>query len=276
MGSRDYRFLLPSPIRSPLGSITLAGHLRKRGPDGWTKPRVFGSYAVVILKSGGGIYEDVRGMRHAVEPGDVIWVFPELGHIYGPPEGGNWEEFYTVFTGSVFDLLRRAGVIDPARAVWRVGDVRKWIASLKIALRPATSAGEALRRVLALQNLIVELSLTQQDDVFTELAWVKEACRRIEAEPRGIHWAALAASLHVSYETFRKKFKAHTGHSPGNYRLSVLIDRACALLLHTGSSLKEIAAETGFADEFHFSKAFKQRVGLAPSVFRATAHGRNT
>jgi AraC-like DNA-binding protein len=32
--------------------------------------------------------------------------------------------------------------------------------------------------------------------------------------------------------------------------------------------VKEIAAEIGFADEFYFSRLFKQATGMAPTAFR--------
>jgi two-component system response regulator YesN len=37
--------------------------------------------------------------------------------------------------------------------------------------------------------------------------------------------------------------------------------------------LKEIAAELGFCDEFHFSKLFKRRTGLSPSAYRTQVLG---
>jgi AraC-like DNA-binding protein len=46
------------------------------------------------------------------------------------------------------------------------------------------------------------------------------------------------------------------------------MDRAAARLRVDDSPLKEIAAELGFCDEFHFSKLFKRRTGLSPSAYR--------
>ena len=37
--------------------------------------------------------------------------------------------------------------------------------------------------------------------------------------------------------------------------------------------IKQIADELGFCDVFHFSKAFKQVVGLTPSDFRRRVRG---
>lgn len=268
------RVLLSTPIRSPLGAITAAGVLRKRGWSGWKTPRVLGSYALVLITAGRGSYEDVRGHRQELKAGDLVWVFPELGHSYSPLKDGAWDEFFVVFNGPVFDLLRSAGVIDPARPVWRAAPVARWKRALAAAVRPALSNGAALRRVAALQQVVVELASVQPDvgGDTERAAWLTEACRRIEQAPAGpVDWSALSAGLGMSYESFRKKFTAQMGCSPGRHRLVRLIDRACALLLTRQLTHKEIAAQLGFADEFHFSKAFKQRIGIAPAVFRAMA-----
>ncbi|MFC4990632.1 hypothetical protein [Rubritalea tangerina] len=37
----------------------------------------------------------------------MICINPEVGHLYGTEGGGLWEEFYLVFNGPVFDLLRK-------------------------------------------------------------------------------------------------------------------------------------------------------------------------
>lgn len=268
------RFLLSAPIRSPLGAITAAGVLHKRGWSGWKPPRVLGSYALVLITAGGGSYEDTRGCRREVKAGDVIWVFPELGHSYGPAEGGAWTELFVVFTGPAFDLLRSTGVIGPERPVWRAAPVVQRRRELAEVVRPVASAGEALRRVSALQQIVVGLASLQPEvgEGVARPAWLSEACRRIEQAPAGaMDWPALAAALDMSYESFRKKFTVKMGCSPGRYRQTGLLDRACGLLLTRDLTHKEIAEQLGFADEFHFSKAFKQRIGIAPAVFRAMA-----
>ena len=80
--------------------------------------------------------------------------------------------------------------------------------------------------------------------------------------------SGLAAQAGLSYERFRKRFAELKGVPPARYRMLRLIDRACVRLAGGETSLKEIAGGLGFCDEFHFSKLFKQRTGLAPSVYR--------
>jgi transcriptional regulator GlxA family with amidase domain len=40
------------------------------------------------------------------------------------------------------------------------------------------------------------------------------------------------------------------------------------MLVHTGLSVRDIAAATGFTDERHLIRRFRQRTGLTPRAFR--------
>jgi AraC-like DNA-binding protein len=46
------------------------------------------------------------------------------------------------------------------------------------------------------------------------------------------------------------------------------LEAAADLLLHTGFSMAEIAEQTGFLNQFHFSRKFKQGLGSSPSAWR--------
>lgn len=104
MTERESSVLSRHVVRSPLGRITLAGFIRNgRGIP--TRPlRVLGSYAIVYLVDGGGRFRDANGLSLAVEPGDLLLIFPELGHSYGPVGRSHWSELYLVFDGPVFDF----------------------------------------------------------------------------------------------------------------------------------------------------------------------------
>lgn len=89
------------------------------------------------------------------------------------------------------------------------------------------------------------------------------------AEPLEAETLANLASL--SSSRFRAVFGRWMGMSPHRYVTHRRIARARELLAQEEHTLKQIARLTGFSDEFHFSKAFRQVDGLPPSVFRTQA-----
>lgn len=41
------------------------------------------------------------------------------------------------------------------------------------------------------------------------------------------------------------------------------------LMLREGKSVAEVGAHTGFADQSHFTRVFKQQTGVTPKVYQA-------
>jgi AraC-like DNA-binding protein len=77
---------------------------------------------------------------------------------------------------------------------------------------------------------------------------------------------AVCAGMSVSY--FSRMFSRSVGTSPHNYIMRRRVLRAQQLLSETKLDLTEIALSTGFADQSHFSRRFRDLVGLSPREFR--------
>jgi len=267
--------LFRNDARTPLGRLTMAGFIRNsagvRGPG----MRVLGSFAIVYLLDGGGCYSDAAGRSQRVRSGDLLLIFPNIGHTYGPGAGETWSEFYCVFDGPVFELLQQVGLLNPARPVCHLAPVEPWLQRLTGALAtpPALTTRE---RVLELKRFLVVLSeiLSLEADDGGEqptAGWIARACALLGAQlEREIDIKGVAAEVGLPYETFRKRFQRAMGVSPGRYRAVRRIDAACALLQRHELTLYDIAATLGFSDEFYFSRRFKQVVGLSPRAFRRT------
>jgi AraC-like DNA-binding protein len=74
------------------------------------------------------------------------------------------------------------------------------------------------------------------------------------------------ASLSVSH--YSTLFQQKTNNSPINYFLFLKMQYACQYLENTSLSIKQIAAEIGYDDPFHFSRTFKNVIGVSPKGFR--------
>lgn len=88
-----------------------------------------------------------------------------------------------------------------------------------------------------------------------------------------------AAQLHLTPKALGKLVKAHLGKTLTELIRDRLLKHAKWQLLHTQRSVKEIAWEVGFRDEYYFSRLFKQATGCSPTGFRefetAIRGGRN-
>jgi AraC family transcriptional regulator len=78
----------------------------------------------------------------------------------------------------------------------------------------------------------------------------------------------LATAANVSKPQLLKLFRDFIGASPIQYLYEQRLCAAAEKLAHTGLSIKEIAQDCGFANEFHFSRKFKETYGKSPRVWR--------
>lgn len=262
--------LFRNDAQTPLGRLSAAGFLKDSA--GVRQTRVLGSYALVYLLEGSGTYSDATGRHVRVHAGDLILIFPEIGHTYGPGMGEGWSEFYCVFDGPVFDFWRSTGLLVPAQPVRRLQPIDYWRAQLQAAV-PHTSArtvAERTREISAFLGVLTAI-LTNQPSEHEPASepWLLRACALLEADlDQSCDLEALAGSVGMAYETFRKRFANAMGVSPARYRTIRRIDAACVLLQQRDHTIGAIAAKLGFSDEFHFSRRFKQITGLSPRAFR--------
>ncbi len=99
--------------------------------------------------------------------------------------------------------------------------------------------------------------------------WIDRCLEILSASVEsGVSVAEVAAlvnlhPVHVSRE-FRRRFRRTIGE-----HLELLrVEAACALLAGSDEPLTDVAARTGFADQSHFTRAFKRRIGLTPGRYR--------
>lgn len=77
-----------------------------------------------------------------------------------------------------------------------------------------------------------------------------------------------ADCFNISPQAFSKKIKKELGKSPMQLIQERVILEAKKLLHLSYKSVKEIAGELNFEDEFYFSRYFKKNVGLSPTAYR--------
>ncbi|WP_206240058.1 helix-turn-helix transcriptional regulator [Novosphingobium terrae] len=78
----------------------------------------------------------------------------------------------------------------------------------------------------------------------------------------------LASLTQLSLSHFCRSFKATTGLAPHQWILEARINKARELLLKPQARLADVALETGFSDQAHFTRAFGRAVGQSPGAWQ--------
>jgi AraC-like DNA-binding protein len=82
-----------------------------------------------------------------------------------------------------------------------------------------------------------------------------------------VHSTELEAITGLTRYDLARQFRLMFGTSPYRYLLMRRLELA-RQQIHAGRPLADVAGETGFADQAHFTRAFKAAFGLTPARYR--------
>jgi AraC-like DNA-binding protein len=85
----------------------------------------------------------------------------------------------------------------------------------------------------------------------------------------GLSVRAWAKELHMAPHEFTRRFRMSTGATPYRWFLETRIDSAKVLLSTTNLRVADIAQQTGFSNQSHFTAAFRSQIGISPLEWRA-------
>jgi AraC-like DNA-binding protein len=266
------------PVVSPLGQIIYAGtKWNSRATYAHAPPPDFmrptPHYLLVYTLEGEADYVDSTGLRGVLKKGSLVWAKPGVSQSYGPQPGSRWSEFFMWFSGPMFDTWQAQGFPGERSRMLTLEPLEYWSNRFCHLVQPSPAAPKEspLLRICHLQQMLAEALQIEEFSRHTSdmLAWRQEACSRLaEGTLTSPSLAKIAASMHVSYSAFRKRFLQLTGMTPSRYRSEEIIRHACRRLLETNDPVYRIAADLGFHDAFHFSRRFKIILGLSPRAFR--------
>jgi AraC-like DNA-binding protein len=240
----------------------------------WQNGRVLHDYALIYITRGQGKFETKASGEHVIQAGHLFLLFPGIWHRYAPDPATGWNEYWVGFQGELADRLIAPPFFYPERPVIDLGAkdtlLNSYLDLLAVA-RENPPDGQPVMASLVFQ-MLAGINTHQRKDrgdhphVPPEITRAKALLHERHADPLDL--GRLAKELGVSYTSFRRSFKRHTGLPPNQYLQQIRLDHAKHRLIHTPQTISEIAYATGFASIYYFSRLFKSRFGKGPGQFR--------
>ena len=210
-----------------------------------------------------------------IKAGDIFLLFPGEWHSYHPSGTKGWKSYWIGFKGKNIDDRVKAGFLSPEKPIYHVGYSNEIIALYEEAYKTAQEEVAFAQQTMAgiVNHLIGKMYSLERNIVLSKdtkhVDMINKARLRIrESLEDTLTIQEIAQELGISYSSFRKLFKEHTGFAPALYQQNLKLQRAKELLSTTDESIKEIAYRLNFESPDYFSAKFKIQTGMKPSDFR--------
>lgn len=233
------------------------------------KLRIFKFYAISHMYEGHGFHYSPQNGLTAVKPGDCIITLPDSAHMYGACANAGslpYVEDNICFSGPLADRLRRSGVLQ--NRIVRLGTERRLLPIMEKALNPSRDT-QIEANLLLIEFLSSLYRMTRQDAESGLAQKFAALTRKIQQEPNR-WWSVreMAEACQICESYFRSEFQKHTGLAPKIYVDKVKMGIAMEQLMRGSSKVRELARMLGYMDQYHFSRRFKQLVGVSPLHYR--------
>ena len=239
------------------------------------KGRILDEYQLLYQPEGEGVFSSAHLPETKIKAGDIFLLFPGEWHSYHPSGTKGWKSYWIGFKGKNIDDRVKAGFLSPEKPIYHVGYSNEIIALYEEAYKTAQEEAAFAQQTMAgiVNHLIGKMYSLERNIVLSKDAkhvdMINKARLRIrETLEDTLTIQEIAQELGISYSSFRKLFKEHSGFAPDLYQQNLKLQRAKELLSTTDESIKEIAYRLNFESPDYFSAKFKNQTGMKPSDFR--------
>lgn len=270
---------LPASVLVVLTAVTLAARPEFsvsqwtcRGHEpGWSEPECPSGARLVLVRSG---HFQRRGAKGSVDLDSTVGYLGEPGETeeFAHPHGGDTCTSVQLSPQSWDQLAGEPGRV--RRAAVYV-DARLELAHRRLLVTGRNDtdyrvAEDLVRLVASVLRVATDRPIPASDTPSPADRRLVERARAAihDAHPCADGLFPLAALLGASPYRVSRAFTAELGVSVTRYRNRVRIGRALERLERGESTLAEIAAGLGFADQAHFGRTLRQHTGRTPTEVR--------
>jgi AraC-like DNA-binding protein len=234
--------------------------------------RTLPEFQLIYITRGQGIYE-VEDKSYTVTPGSVVLILPGIRHQYRPVFEIGWDEYWVGFKGDFFSRLVEEEYLSRGHIFFQIG-LHNYILAIFNRIFEEVRSQQSLYQLKACSGILALIAEVlalerrlKQPDYYQKI--VEAAKYFMDSNIFGaINVADISEHIGVSAGRLNEIFKTYTDMTPYQYYIHIKMLKAQSLLEQSNIPVKEVAYNLGFDDPLYFSRAFKNRTGMAPSEWK--------
>jgi AraC-like DNA-binding protein/quercetin dioxygenase-like cupin family protein len=210
---------------------------------------------------------------HKLQPGMVFAYGPGIPQTISADAEGPPSKYFLNFAGPQAKAVLRACNLQPG-SVSQLAlphELRNLFDELiHCAQRARPGANELCVKLLECLALRIADSQIPGESGETLSRLSYQNCRQHIEEnfPRLKNLEQIAAECHLDAAYLCRLFQRYDHQTPYRFLMRLKMNRAAEWLEEPGALVKQVAERAGFRDQFHFSRAFKNVLGVSPNTFR--------
>jgi AraC-like DNA-binding protein len=271
----EYRYFFLNLTPCPRSDLTVAcGGWERCTPDYRVERANFAFFGLEYVAKGSGTLT-LNGSEHSLVPGSIFAYRPFTAHSIRTDSDDPMVKYFIDFSGRnargiIGNEVLGIGGAAFLRHVQPIHDTYEDI--LQTGLRGGKFAPKLCSLLLQLLSLRIEENAHTPGDAQGRARQNFERCRsELHTHFRTIMSVSeLARRTHLDPAYVARLFGRFAGESPYQMLTRLKMNEAAAHLIGGRSTVKEVAARVGFADPYHFSRAFKKHHGTSPARFHSS------
>lgn len=237
------------------------------------RERIAGSpqYILIHCVKGSGWYK-IHNERYTINTNDFIVVPANTRHEYGAAMNEPWSIYWVHFTGDFakfyYDLLSSEESYTPKKAIFNTNrhllfeDILHHLELMNNNDNIICGNSYFYAFLATFIDSQMKISSNENDMIQKCISFMKDNLNQ------NLHLDDLVKQVAMSPSHISSEFKKKMKYSPMQLFTSLKIQKACQLLSESTQSVKIIGLTLGYTDQYHFSRVFKNVMGVSPNKFR--------
>lgn len=249
--------------RSDSDGISVLNFVHEKGAGIMPYFIVHSVFRLHVILDGKGTVEFAH-RRETIERGDIFITFPSTE--YKIESDGGLEYAYISFVGlRVYKLLSRTNLSKKNFTLHGMDElIPFWLSVLGATDTDNIDLLAESVLLYTLGKLCVAKPKNSGAQNLNNVLYLKKQAEQRFSD-HDINLKLLCAEIYYNPKAASTAFKTHMGIRFSEYLTSLRINHAVSLIENGYTSVKRIAAESGFRDPLYFSRVYKQAEGISPT-----------